>query len=268
MSPTKRGGDGHRLAALRANVASRSARSTSDARPNASTAAADAAAPTHPGTGRGRPAIHPGAIPIPRASPSVAASASAPTVNAPSGISFPGSSATTSEKRTGRRTVGADDGRTLAPRRGRARARGARRATDAEHPRAPRCVEETRADVFRERTRLRVAQDDERARGFRGHSPGEEIGAVARGRGREGVRERGPRGGHVPVDVSVSVGLGTRVRSVARGFGSVRLGVQRGGDDPVQSLLVELEDDGVRSDALDDRAHLIRGGAPGCAPCR
>ena len=195
------------------------------------------------------------------------ASASAPTVNGPlSGISFPGSSATTSEKRT----VAAGPS---APTTGGCRSRASRpsareRCAKERHRRGTSassagCVEETRADVFRERTRLRVAQDDERARGFRGHSPGEEIGAVARGRGREGVRERGPRGGHVPVDFSVSVGLGTRVRSVARGFGSVRLGVHRGGDDPVQSLLVELEDDGVRSDALDDRAHLIRGGAPG-----
>ena len=121
------------------------------------------------------------------------------------------------------------------------------------------CVEETRGCV-RERTRLRGAQDDERARAPRPQPRrGKRCSLRA---GPRGVRERGPRG-----DTSRST---SRSRSGSAlglvGRSRVRVGPSRRATRwrrPRPIAPGRARGRRRRSDALDDRAHLIRGGAPG-----
>ena len=117
--------------------------------------------------------------------------------------------------------------------------------------------EEIRADGVGERARLGVAEDDHGARGLRRGEAGEEVRAVPR-RGGEGVRERGE-----VVVVAGGIAAAAAAGGGSRSRGRRRRGVQRGVDERVEALLVELEDDRVGADALDDRADLLRGRAPG-----
>jgi hypothetical protein len=86
-------------------------------------------------------------------------------------------------------------------------------------------------------------------RGRREHLCAREVGE----RARLGVAEHDQRAEPLRGDRARQ-----KVRAVLRGGGHHR---SRHGD--VQPLLIELEDHGVGADALDDLAHLLRGGAPG-----
>jgi hypothetical protein len=139
------------------------------------------------------------------------------------GTSFPGSAASASAKRTKRG----------------ASASGFAANASALAPSAlPRYLE-----------RPPQARQVREVRGRREHLCAREVGE----RARLGVAEHDQRAEPLRGDRARQ-----KVRAVLRGGGHHR---SRHGD--VQPLLIELEDHGVGADALDDLAHLLRGGAPG-----